>query len=232
MKLAIMQPYFFPYIGYFQLIASVDRFVVYDNIEYTKKGWINRNRFLRDGEDVLFSIPLKKGSDHLHVRDRELAADFNKDKLLNQLAGAYKRAPHFSEVFPLVERAVRCESHNLFDYILHSLVVTCEYLDIKTELLVSSTLDIDHTLRGKDKVRALCRRAGADTYINAIGGRALYAKEEFLADGLSLHFLKSADIAYPQFEHEFVPWLSIIDVMMFNSRERISEWLASGYELV
>jgi len=232
MKLAIMQPYFFPYVGYFQLIASVDRFVVYDNIEYTKKGWINRNRFLRNGEDVLFSIPLKKGSDHLHVRDRELAADFNKDKLLNQLAGAYKRAPEFSEVFPLVEKAVRCESHNLFDYIHQSLVATCEYLGLKTELVVSSTLDIDHTLRGKDKVRALCRRAGADTYINAIGGQVLYAKEEFLADGLSLHFLKSAEIAYPQFDRPFVPWLSIIDVMMFNSRERISEWLASGYELV
>lgn len=232
MKLAIMQPYFLPYIGYFQLMASVDKFIVYDNIEYTKKGWINRNRYLRDGTDELFSIPLKKGSDHLHVRDRELAEDFKKDKLLHLLGLAYKRAPQFATVFPLAESIVRSEQKNLFDYILQSLLVTRDYLGIRSELIVSSTLDIDHGLRGKDKVLALCKCVGADTYINAIGGLALYDKDEFLAQGVALQFIKSAAIAYPQFDREFVPWLSILDVMMFNSREVISEWLASGYELI
>ena len=90
MRLAIMQPYFFPYIGYFQLIAAVDQFIVYDNIKYTKKGWINRNRMLQNGKDVMFSLPLKSDSDFLDVCERELAADFNRDKLLNQLKGAYR----------------------------------------------------------------------------------------------------------------------------------------------
>ena len=95
MRLAIMQPYFFPYIGYFQLIAAVDMFIVYDNIKYTKKGWINRNRMLQNGKDVMFSLPLKSDSDYLDVCERELAADFNRDKLLNQFKGAYRRRPVF-----------------------------------------------------------------------------------------------------------------------------------------
>src|SRR5467141_3329484 len=109
-----MQPYFFPYVGYFQLIRSVDLFIVYDNIKYTKKGWINRNRLLRNGKGVVFSLPLKSDFDHLDVRERELAADFNRDKLLNQFEGAYRRAPHFALTFPLIERIVRHHDSNLF----------------------------------------------------------------------------------------------------------------------
>ncbi len=79
MKLAIMQPYFFPYIGYFQLINTVDEFVVYDNIEFTKKGWINRNRILVNGKDEYITLPIKKDSDFLHVKDRFLAETWSKD---------------------------------------------------------------------------------------------------------------------------------------------------------
>ena len=91
-----MQPYFFPYIGYFQLIASVDLFIVYDNIKYTKKGWINRNRILLNGKAVPFSLPLKSASDSLDLRDRELATDIDRERLVNQLYGAYRRAPRNS----------------------------------------------------------------------------------------------------------------------------------------
>lgn len=93
MKLSIMQPYFLPYSGYFQLIAASDLFVVYDNIKYTKKGWINRNRFLRDGKAVPFSLPLKHAPDSLEIRERELTANFNPGKLLNQFRAAYRQAP-------------------------------------------------------------------------------------------------------------------------------------------
>ena len=117
MKLAIMQPYFFPYIGYFQLIAAVDQFVVYDNIKYTKKGWINRNRILQNGTDVMFSLPLKSASDASYVCARELAANFNRDKLLNQLAGAYRHAAYFDQTFALLEQIVRYEDPNLFRYL-------------------------------------------------------------------------------------------------------------------
>src|SRR2546425_10536248 len=105
-SLAVMQPYFFPYVGYFQLMNAADLFVVYDNIKYTKKGWINRNRILQNGKDVVFSIPLRKDSDSLHIRNREISADFKKAKLLNQIREAYRRSPHFERTFSLVERIV------------------------------------------------------------------------------------------------------------------------------
>ena len=131
MKLAIMQPYFLPYIGYFQLIAAVDLFIVYDNIKYTKKGWINRNRMLQNGKDAMFSLPLKGASDSLDICERELAATFNRDKMLNQFAGVYRRAPFFDETFQLVEQIIRCQDTNLFGFLHHSIGRTCEHLGLK-----------------------------------------------------------------------------------------------------
>ena len=163
MNLAIMQPYFLPYIGYFQLIASADTFVLYDNIKYTKKGWINRNRRLQNGADATFSLPLRKASDSLDVVDRELAADFDPDALLNQLKGSYARAPYFSRVCPVIDRIVRCEERNLFRYIHHSVDQLCALLGITTRIRTSSGIDIDHRLTAQDKVIALCHALGADT---------------------------------------------------------------------
>lgn len=229
---AIMQPYFFPYIGYFQLVAAVDTFVVYDNIKYTKKGWINRNRLLQNGKDVMFSLPLKSGSDSLDVCERELAAEFNRGKLLNQIRGAYQRAPFFGQVFPLIEQIVNCEEGNLFRYLHHSIVKICEYLGLATEIRISSGIAIDHDLKGKDKVLAICAALGANRYVNAIGGVELYSKEEFGACGIELNFIKSRPFVYEQFGNEFVPWLSIIDVMMFNPLDAIRECLLTNYELI
>lgn len=232
MRAAIMQPYLFPYIGYFQLIAAVDLFVVYDNIKYTKKGWINRNRFLRDGKDVLFSVPLRKDSDFLDVRERQIAPDFSRAKFLSPLREAYRRAPHFDEAFALVEKIVSNPESNLFEFIRTSIEEVCGYLGIGTALRVSSTVPIDHGLQGKEKVMALCRAVGADAYVNPIGGVELYSKEEFAANGIALHFLRPRPFEYPQLGAPFVPSLSIVDVMMFNPRERIRECLASNYDLV
>lgn len=227
-----MQPYFLPYIGYFQLIAAVDLFIVYDNIKYTKKGWINRNRLLQNGRDVMFSLPLKSGSDSLDVCERELAADFNRDKLLNQLKGAYRRAPHFEQTFPLVEQIMRYEDTNLFRFLHHSIVNTCEHLGITTEIRISSEIAIDHGLTSQNKVLALCEAVGATTYINAIGGMELYSKEVFLEKGIELKFIRSLPFEYEQLGNEFVPWLSIIDVMMFNPIESIRKCITTNYELI
>lgn len=232
MKLAIMQPYFMPYIGYFQLIGAVDVFVVYDNIKYTKKGWINRNRFLQNGADAMFSLPLKKDSDFLDVVERELAEDFNRDKFLNQLRGAYVRAPHFAETYPLLEQIVRYEDRNLFRFILHSIVCICQHLGIRNEIRVSSDIAVDHELKSQDKVIALCQALGADTYINAIGGLDLYEKEAFNACAIELKFIKSKPLEYSQFGEDFVPWLSIADVLMFNSLDAVREGISSNYELI
>lgn len=231
MKAAVMQPYFFPYIGYFQLIGSVDLFIVYDNIKYTKKGWINRNRMLQNGKDVMFSLPLKSDSDSLDVRDRELAADFNRDKLLNQISGAYRRAPHFALTFPLIEQVIRYEERNLFKFIYNSIAKTCDHLGISTKISVSSDIPIDHDLKNQDKVLALCDAVGAKTYVNAIGGMELYSRNEFQARGIELKFIRSRSFEYSQFNNEFIPWLSIIDVLMFNSLDVIRECIESNYEL-
>lgn len=221
MKLGIMQPYFLPYIGYYQLIAAVDTFIVYDNIKYTKKGWINRNRMLLNNRDVIFSLPLKKDSDSLDILQRELAPDFDRRNLLNRFKGAYGRAPYFEQTFPLLEEIVHFEENNLFRYILHSISSTVRYLGIKTEILVSSNIDIDHGLKGQDKVLALCGALGATKYINPNGGVNLYCKDEFQKIGIELNFIKTKPFAYEQLDGEFIPWLSIIDVLMFNSSESL-----------
>lgn len=232
MKIGIMQPYFFPYIGYFQLIQSVDLFVVYDNIKYTKKGWINRNRMLQNGKDVMFSLPLKSDSDSLDVCDRELATDFNREKLLNQFKGAYRRAPYFEQAFSLVERVVRFEDRNLFHFLHNSITSTCKHLGIGTEIRVSSEISIDHSLKNQDKVLALCEALGASTYVNAIGGVELYSRKTFSNKGIEIKFIKTKPFEYPQLGGDFVPWLSIIDVMMFNQLTNIKECLADNYELI
>lgn len=229
--IAIMQPYFCPYIGYFQLIKSADVFVIYDNIKYTKKGWINRNRLLANGAAATFSIPIKKDSDRLDVRERFVSDEFDRQKLLNRIKGAYAKAPGFSEAFPAVERAVLCDAQNLFEYVQHSVIEICRYLGIETRVVRSSQIEIDHSLRSQDKVIEICAALQAGTYINPIGGQELYAKEEFRERGIELRFLQPGDIAYPQFGDSFVEFLSIIDVMMFNARETISDDLLHRYQL-
>lgn len=232
MRLAIMQPYFFPYIGYLQLISAVDLFIVYDNIKYTKKGWINRNRMLQNGKDAMFSLPLKNDSDCLDVCERELAADFSRDKLLNQFKGGYRRAPYFAQTYPLVEQIVRYEGANLFRFLHHSIIRTCEHLGITTEIRISSGIAIDHDLKNQDKVLAFCEAVGASTYVNAIGGMELYTKEAFREKGIDLKFIQSKPFEYPQFGDAFVPWLSIIDVMMFNPVDTIRTCISTNYELI
>lgn len=232
MKLGIMQPYFLPYIAYFQLLASVDLFVVYDNIKYTKKGWINRNRMLLNGTDAMFSLPLKKGGDSLDVVERELATEFDRSKLLGQFKGAYGCAPQFELTYPVLERIVRHEDANLFRYIHHSIVRLCEHLGINTEIKISSEIAIDHELKGQDKVLAFCEAAGADTYINTIGGVELYAKNDFRIQGIDLRFIKSRPFEYAQYGEAFVPWLSIVDVLMFNPLDAVRAYINENYELI
>ncbi len=226
-----MQPYFLPYIGYFHLISAVDLFIVYDNIKYTKKGWINRNRMLRNGTGAVFSLPLKRASDALDVRDRELAGDFDRAKLLNQFREAYRKAPSFGQAFPILEQVVLHPEANLFQYLLFSITTLIRHFGLGAEIRVSSTVEIDHHLKGQDKVLALCEAVGAKQYVNAAGGVDLYSRQDFEARGCALSFIRSAPLEYPQFGAPFVPWLSIIDVMMFNSIEQTRDLISNGYEL-
>ena len=233
MKLAIMQPYFLPYIGYFQLLNAVDSFIIYDNIQFTKKGWINRNRILVNGSDQVISLPIKKDSDFLNVNQRVLAESWDNDrkKMLNRIKESYRKAPYFTETFELIERCLMCEDKNLFNFILYSIKSLMKHFNIETKLIVSSDIPIDHQLKGADKVMAICKGVAADIYINPIGGLDLYDKQIFEENGLKLHFQESSSVAYSQFKNEFIPWLSIVDVMMFNSKEEIMMYLNS-YKLI
>jgi hypothetical protein len=231
-RTAIMQPYFLPYLGYFQLIAAVDTFVVYDNIKYTKKGWINRNRYLRNGAAAVFSLPLKGAPDSLDVRDREIAPEFRGETLLAQVRGAYRRAPHFEPTYALLERIMRTEERNLFLFIEQSIRLTCGHLGIATEIRRSSDVPTHGGLRGQDRVMATCEAIGTDMYVNAIGGVELYSPEAFAARGIDLRFIRSRPLEYRQFGAAFVPWLSILDVLMFNSLPLVSEIVSTGYDLI
>lgn len=234
MKLAIMQPYFFPYIGYFQLIKAVDEFVIYDNIQYTKKGWINRNRILVNGKDEYISLPIKKDSDYLNVCDRFLADSWEDDrkKMLNKIKEAYRKAPYFEPVFTLTEKIMLTEERNLFKFIYNSIINIKEYCEINTKFCISSTLKIDESLKAEKKVLAICKERSTTQYINPIGGMDLYDKEMFKENGITLNFIKTTDVKYTQFNNSFIPMLSILDVMMFNSKEEIQNHLDFGYTLL
>jgi hypothetical protein len=232
MHVAIMQPYFLPYIGYFQLIAAVDRFVIYDRIEYTKKGWVNRNRILRNGDAVMFTVPLKNAPDHLHICERHLADSFDRVKLRAQFEGAYRKAPEYDNVMPLLTEIIMSPASSLFDYVRHSIAACCGYLGVETPLIVSSEIEAEPLRRGAARVISLCKQLDADRYTNPIGGLDLYRPSEFAAEGIDLRFMQSIPDRYPQFGAPFQPFLSIADVMMFNSVNRIRQMLTDGYSLI
>ena len=228
-----MQPYFFPYIGYFQLISAVDEFIVYDHIKFSKKGWINRNRILVNGSPTYITLPLSRASDHLNVNERFLSGSWvnERRRLINRITESYRRAPQFDTVFPLLETCLFFDNPNLFDFINHSLGVMREYLEIDTRITISSTISYDQASKAENKVLSLLKAVGAKGYINPIGGQELYSRERFHANGVDLAFLRSGTIEYRQFQNPFVPNLSIIDVAMFNPKEAIKRFLGI-YDLI
>lgn len=230
---AIMQPYFLPYIGYFQLIAAADLFIVHDNVKYTKKGWINRNRMLSNGVDAVFSLPLQGAADHLDIAQRTLVQHPRRRHWLAQLKGAYAHAPHYRATLPLLERIAACDDSNLFHFLHHAIGATCAHLAIATPIRVASTVPIDHALKRQDKVLALCQALGARTYLNPVGGAGLYAVDDFAARGITLRLLRARPCAYRQFgDAPFVPWLSIVDVLMFNPLATVQAWVRGEYALL
>lgn len=227
MTAAVMQPYLFPYIGYFQMINAVDVFVFYDDVNFIKGGWINRNRMLISGSDKLFTVPLKDASSFKLIKDVEINNEVPAySKILTTIAQSYKKAPFFSEVFPIIESVFRSPSSTIADLAILSIKAVNEYLGIST-ILKRSSVDFPDTkgLERAERLIAICKRTGAEKYINVIGGQELYTKEYFSSQGIDLKFIKSEPIAYKQFDNEFVPWLSIIDVLMFNSVEEVHHLL-------
>lgn len=234
LKIAIMQPYFFPYIGYFQLMQAVDQFILHDNLQYTKKGWINRNRVLVDGRAVGITLPIRAAPHTALISEIVLADSWpvERSKLLNRLGEYYRKAPFFEQVYPLIRRCLECTHSSLFEFIRNSLVLVRDFLAIATPLINSSTLEIEPELKGEQRVLAICKACQATAYVNPIGGRALYSKDVFSSHGIQLSFLQTAAFEYRQLGASFVPFLSIIDVAMFNDRNTIKDYLGSQFTLI
>lgn len=220
MKLAIMQPYFLPYIGYFQLMNVVDTFVFYDDVTYIKQGWINRNRILMNNEDFLFTLELKGASSFKEINTVEVGR--NRAKLMKTFEQAYRKAPYYSQVEPVLNSIFNSLETNLARYIILTTELINDYLGIKPKLMISSEINKNNTLKGQDKVIDICKVLGASTYINSIGGKDLYSKSDFASSGIELQFLQSNKVEYRQFGRGFLPWLSIVDLMMFNTKEEIT----------
>ena len=230
MKLAIMQPYFFPYIGYFQLINSVDKFVFYDDVNFINRGWINRNRILLNGESHFLTIQLKNASQNKLIKEVEFTD--NRLKLLKTIEHAYKKAPFYHLILPVLNDCLRIHTNNIAELAEASVIQTCKYLDLETEFELSSKLYSDTKgLQKAERLQQICLINKADTYINPIGGRAIYSKQDFSTRNISLFFIEPREFEYKQFNNVFIPWLSIIDVLMFVDKETIKKTL-SNYTLV
>ena len=210
MTLGIMQPYFMPYIGYFQLMKAVDRYVVYDDVNYIKRGWVNRNNILVNGEKRMFTITLKKASQNKLFNEIVIGDDF--EKLMKMLRMNYSKAINFDETMTV--------------FVANSFQEILKYLSIDTELLMSSSIIKDNSLRGKDKIMHICKILGTDVYYNAIGGRNLYDKEEFKKQGIILNFVYPVVQPYPQLHvNDFVSNLSMIDILMNNTKDDVNRLL-------
>lgn len=229
-----MQPYFMPYIGYFQMIGAVDKFVFYDDVNFIKQGWINRNRILNNKTDFLFIVPVEKVSSFTLINKTKIKKNLYptwKNKFLKTIQSNYSKAPYFENIFELINSIIGNDFETIDELAVHSIKKTAEYLGIKTDFVISSECYQNKGMEKQSRLIDVCKQEKASQYINAIGGRELYTKEAFAKEGIQLSFIEPKPIEYKQFNNEFVPWLSIIDVLMFNSVDETKEMLLK-YELV
>ena len=238
MVVGIMQPYFFPYIGYWQLMNAVDEYLIVDDVHYMKNGFINRNKVLVNGEPFNFGFPVRKASQNKLICEHETGIDEAVvDKLLATLKSSYAKAPNFESVYAHVEEVLefglKDEGRNLAAFLDNGIRLTADKLGIKVPILRTSVdVPLDGEYKRENLVLAYCRKRNADTYINAIGGTKLYFQNFFRENGIVLKFIHTnEDISYDQHRDDFVPNLSIIDVMMYCSKEQITEMLGS-YTLI
>jgi WbqC-like protein family len=227
-----MQPYIFPYIGYFQLIKAVDKFILYDDVNFINRGWINRNRILVNGKDSMFTVPLKDASQNKLINQIDVNWDNNwKSKFLKTIEQSYKKAPFYVEILPIIEESIEVKEGEFSKIIEQNIRLICKYLDIETEIVSSSSIYQNINKKAQERILDICLQEKANHYINPIGGLELYDKEVFSQENMQMNFIKSLPVEYKQFKNDFVPWLSIIDVLMFNSKEEINKFL-DNYELI
>lgn len=221
-----MQPYFFPYLGYFQLIKAVDKFVLYDDVNFINRGWINRNNILINGKATLISVPLRGASQNKLIKDICPFEDLNwRNKLLKTIEHNYKKASEFEVIFPLLQHIINSDANSISELNYVGIKTICEYLGVNTTIISSSAIFNNSDLKGQNRIIDICKKVGANHYINPSGGTELYDPISFALEGISLNFLKSELPSYKQLSNEFISSLSIIDVLMFNPLSKISSML-------
>jgi len=230
MKVAIMQPYFLPYIGYFQLINAVDKFIIYDDVNYIKQGWINKNNILVQSKSFSFTIPLESPSSYTKIKDIKVSNkqyETWKRKIILTIQQNYKKAPYFFQSFDLVSDILNqyIEGISISEFNYLSLKKIVIYLNINTKIIQTSAVYNNCNLKGQDRIIDICIKENVSTYINPIGGIELYDKSDFKKENIDLNFIKTDNIEYKQLGEDFVPWLSILDVLMFNSIDEIKNLL-------
>ena len=225
--IAIMQPYFLPYIGYFQLLAAVDKFVVFDDVNFINRGWVNRNRLLLNGVAHTFTVPLRGASQNRLICEIELD-DIQgwRGKLLRTIRQAYRQAPYYIQLSALLENMVNYPSVRLDEFLLNSINEIVRYLSLEVEITSTSRIYKNAHLKGQERILDICRHEQANVYINPLGGVDLYDHASFLRQDIQLYFLHSRPISYPQGKAEHIPWLSILDVLMFNEPLAVRQLLA------
>ena len=221
---AANQPYFLPYISYWQLIHAADLFLVGDDYAYIKRGWINRNRILVNGAPEYFGIEVQKASSFRLCTELH-RADIDRRKKMNKIYEAYHNAPCYEAGRDLIDRILSCEETVLSEFLLFSIREICAYLGITTPIMKTSEIEGNSLLRRENRIFDFCEKLGADIYANPIGGMERYSFEDFRQHGISLRFIQTDDIAYRQYGGTFVDRLSILDVIMFNTREEIQNML-------
>lgn len=220
MTAAIMQPYFCPYIGYFQLVAATDLFVFYDDVNYIRGGWINRNRIISGGKEFLFTVPIADASSYRLIKDTEVNwAVKDMAKIHNNIRHSYARSPYFSDVFAIVDTIFAARHPTISALAIDSVKRFSHYLGLATEFKISSEEGYQKTDDRVQNLVNILKAEGAEHYINPIGGQELYKKEDFLAHGIKLNFIKGTGS------------LSIIDVCMTHSRDEVREML-KNYSLI
>lgn len=214
MKLAVMQPYLFPYIGYFELVSKVDKFVFLDDVNFIKKGWINRNRLVVGGNPIFFTCPLQSVSQNKKISETQISQSENwSEKFKKTLYNSYGKATFFNDVYPIIERIVDNSKKSISLLAADSVIAISEYLNLNTKFTFSSNLKNSH-LKGVERILNICEHESATTYFNLPGGESLYSSDHFSKRGIVINFIAPNIFEYPQFTNSFIPAMSIIDVLM------------------
>ncbi len=230
MRIGINQPYFFPYLGYFSLIKHTDRFILLDMVQFTKQGWIQRNRILMPGGGWRYiRIPLRKYSQKDIIKDVRInnSEDW-RSEIFKHLGYYSKRAPYFNETVKVVENALDISTDSVAKLNENILKTVCAYLGFPRDISIFSEMDlqIEKPEAPDEWPLNICKSLGdVDEYLNLEGGVKFYSKDKFRNAGINIGFIKTNLREYPQMESFFEPGLSIIDVMMFNDPENICRML-------